>query len=360
MKTLVEKAIAETSRLSRDTHKSVAIPGVNAIFLADASSQALHRGLAEAFPGTGGSGPVASVKVHLLFNYTEQKVCDLEVTSGKTSDHELSERYRALMKPGNLLLHDLGYFDTEHFTELDAQGVFYLSRIPAAVTHFFHPDESEFNIWDMLGKSRHLSHDFDLYVGADRNLIGRVVAIRLPRSEWQKRINAVSKEKGRPLTAAEKLRCKWNLYVTNLDLEQASSETVRLIYTTRWQVELIFKSWKSTVGLNQIKHATSKEAMLTFIWARLLSGVVNLYLRSLLEPGNDGEIGILRWQRRLAAHVGKIRELFFGERWCALAQLYLRIAGKGARSEKRRRKTTRENLSDSIALDIEREVASIP
>ncbi len=190
MKTLVEKAIAETSRLSRDPHKSVAIPGVNAIFLADASSQALHRGLAEAFPGTGGSGPVASVKVNLLFNYTEQKVCDLEVTSGKTSDHELSERYRALMKPGNLLLHDLGYFDTKHFIELDAQGVFYLSRIPAAVTHFFHPDESEFNIWDMLGKSRHLSHDFDLYVGADRNLIGRVVAIRLPRSEWQKRINA--------------------------------------------------------------------------------------------------------------------------------------------------------------------------
>lgn len=356
MRTLVESAIAQTSALVSNI-QTVTVAGVNQIYHADSSIQKLNAQLAAYYPGTGSD---AAAKIHLLFNYTQQTTAHVELTSGKTSDHELSEVYASYMDAGDLLIRDRGYFDTEHFQNLDDQGVFYLSRIPASVTHFYYPDGTRFDLWEHLARSRQFEHDFDLYVGDDQVLLGRVVALRLPRHEWQARVAKLAKEKGRPLTTTEKNRAKWNLYVTNLEREQASPHTVKDLYATRWQVELIFKAWKGNAGLTQIKNAASKAAMQTILWARLLFGIVNLYVRSLLQEVTGSEIPIVRWRNRITPHVAKMRDLFFQQRWLKLAHLYEKIARKFAIGEKRFRKTSIRNLRDSIALDIKTRNASMP
>ena len=84
-------------------------------------------------------------------------------------------------------------------------------------------------------------------------------------------------------------------YATNLSAEQAPAEMIPTLYSLRWQIELIFKTWKSGVGLTQVRHASTKDALLTFVYARLLYGVVMLFARQCLFPNaGEKEIGILR------------------------------------------------------------------
>jgi len=56
-----------------------------------------------------------------------------------------------------------------------------------------------------------------------------------------------------------------NLFITNVPRTIWKTETVGKVYPIRWQVELIFKSWKSYLHLASIK--TKKAApTLCYLW----------------------------------------------------------------------------------------------
>ena len=54
------------------------------------------------------------------------------------------------------------------------------------------------------------------------------------------------------MTATKELLCGYNLYVTNALAEKLKAEDVFLIYGLRWQIELLFKMWKSLLFLDKV------------------------------------------------------------------------------------------------------------
>jgi len=42
-------------------------------------------------------------------------------------------------------------------------------------------------------------------------------------------------------------------HITNVQREKLSSKSVILLYRLRWQIEIVFKAWKSYHGLEQLK-----------------------------------------------------------------------------------------------------------
>ena len=44
----------------------------------------------------------------------------------------------------------------------------------------------------------------------------------------------------------------YNIYVTNAKVEELRGAEVVAMYWVRWQIELMFKQWKSQAGLEQI------------------------------------------------------------------------------------------------------------
>ncbi len=55
------------------------------------------------------------------------------------------------------------------------------------------------------------------------------------------------------MSADYKARLALNLYVTNTNAEQVSTQNIWDFYRLRWQIELVFKIWKSFCKIDKVK-----------------------------------------------------------------------------------------------------------
>ncbi len=62
--------------------------------------------------------------------------------------------------------------------------------------------------------------------------------------------------------------CDWNVLTTNVTSEMLSVEEVIVLYRARWQIELLFKRWKTLCGIELLDGRTDAVTMTRF-WARL-------------------------------------------------------------------------------------------
>jgi hypothetical protein len=69
----------------------------------------------------------------------------------------------------------------------------------------------------------------------------------------------------------ERKDCHW--YVTSLAPENFSPEEIGQIYRLRWQIELLFKTWKSLCRLDQVP-SEKEEVVLCLVYASLCAALL--------------------------------------------------------------------------------------
>ena len=62
----------------------------------------------------------------------------------------------------------------------------------------------------------------------------------------------VTDQKRKGITKQRLAFCRANAYITNLDAEKLPPDSARRVYSLRWQVEIVFKCWKSGFSLKQV------------------------------------------------------------------------------------------------------------
>jgi IS4 transposase len=65
-----------------------------------------------------------------------------------------------------------------------------------------------------------------------------------------------------------------NLFVTNVKREICSATAVYELYRLRWQIELVFKTWKSNLNLHKI-HNMNKIRIECMLWVKLIGILLN-------------------------------------------------------------------------------------
>jgi len=213
-------------------------------------------------------------------------------------------------------------------------------------------------IWKTL--ETHKGHHLDIFLKvSDGELFHRVIALRLPRHKWKKRLDDLTKEKGRSLTKLEKTQTKWNLMITNLSVEQAHRETIQRLYEIRWQIELLWKALKTALGIDRLRAATCEAVVRTFIYARLLNAILLLASHHHINQRVQNEIGIIDWFKRVTQKFPQIREMIRSQRFLALARMLAKLASHC--SERNHSKTSsRKNINESIVLYKKRTKCSNP
>jgi hypothetical protein len=53
----------------------------------------------------------------------------------------------------------------------------------------------------------------------------------------------------------------YSIYITNILPEQCTAQNIFQLYKLRWNIEIIFKSWKSCFCFNKLIHRTCKNAI---------------------------------------------------------------------------------------------------
>jgi len=346
LRSLVRLALAHSKTLPNT--EGVAIAGVKNILIADATSISLNNALAPIFPSTGSGGKMAGIKLHGLFNVTTGELPYLNLTEASRSDHTTKDDHFTISNPGDLLIRDLGYFEAPDLDRLHREKRFFITRVSMTVTQFLDAADQQINVWDRLISYKGFNLELNLKVGGGK-FLHRFIAMRLPRKKWMKRLDDLSKEKGRALTKLEKTQAKWNLMITNLTVEQASRETIQHLYEMRWQIELLWKSLKSSLGIDRLRAATCENVVRAFIWAKLLNTVLLLNVRGLVTYHDHQEIGLIKWFRCVSASFAKIREMLRQKQWLALARLFRELAQQ-CFNQKHSKPSTKEKLNESIDL----------
>ena len=71
--------------------------------------------------------------------------------------------------------------------------------------------------------------------------------------------------------------CDWTLVMTNLDAAQWTASEVLCLLRLRWQIELLFKLWKSELSLDSWRSQQPYQ-ILTEVYAKLLLALIQHWL----------------------------------------------------------------------------------
>lgn len=113
----------------------------------------------------------------------------------------------------------------------------------------------------------------EAYIGKDKKLFTRVIMYRLTEKQLRERMKKqVYTESKKGITYSEKSKrlAGMNLYVTNTAWEIIPMKQIHDFYSLRWQIEIVFKTWKSLFGINHC-HNIKRERLECHLYGQLIA-----------------------------------------------------------------------------------------
>ena len=248
-----------------------------AVLILDSSTVTLPDALRDRYRGCGGShgSGQAALKLQVRWDLRSGALDAVAIESGRDCDYKTSLQSDR-PAPGSLRIADLGYFDTEVLERLDDQQAFWISRLQFG-TSVFSRDGQRLALLDWLAGQRGPFVDRRVLIGTERQVPCRVVAWRVPQEvanrRRQKLIAETRRKDGRVPSRERLAWCDWTILVTNVGEELLTPREVAILYRARWQIELLFKRWKSLGLIAELSGSTEARQMVR-LWSRLLAVLV--------------------------------------------------------------------------------------
>jgi hypothetical protein len=263
----------------------VAIPLLqrfSAVLLIDSTTITLPAALAAEWPGCGGRTPLAglaSLKVQVRLELLRGGLDALELQAGRA--HDATGLVQTAPVPqGAVRLADLGYFALTVLASIVAGGGHFLCR-PKLQTRLVDGAGAPRTVAAYLAANRHGRVERQVLLGLRERLPCRLIAQRLPAplaALRLARLLAAAQREGLRVSAEQRELCHWLVLVTSLSAAQLSFGEALILYRLRWQVELLFKLWKSAgVGVADGRSADRWRTLCT-VYAKLLACVVQHWL----------------------------------------------------------------------------------
>ncbi len=264
---------AEVAR--REPGVSALLERFNGVYMLDATTISLPAPLAEEFPGCGGGngGGEAAIKVTVLLEVGSGTLAGLERSAGRAQDRGVTLQ-DAPLPAGSLRVQDLGFFTLAVLRRIDAQGGQWLSRLRMQ-TVLRTPDGERITELGTWLRRQAVAGIVDtwLQIGAQERLPARLLAVRVPQAVADGRrraLRATARKKGQAPSRAALALADWTLLVTNVPEEQLTPDEALVLARARWQVELLFKSWKDQSQLDSSSSA-KPQRVLAELYAKLIA-----------------------------------------------------------------------------------------
>jgi len=254
----------------------------NRVNVKDSSKFDLPERLKDKLPGFGGSASKAGACIQYEFEIKSGHINDLTITPANRPDSKDALATMDAVMKGDLTIRDLGYFALKYFIAAKKVGAFFLSKLNVKINVYQMKvnsfEELDFEQLYKMMKKNHIERlDKEVYIGKEEKLPVRLVIELMPDEVFSTRmqkINKYNKKKGHKTSKDYSNRARFNLFISNIPLEMIDGEAIAKIYKIRWQIELVFKIWKSIFGLDNITPMKYERLMCT-LNARLLLVLIN-------------------------------------------------------------------------------------
>lgn len=227
----------------------------NQVLLQDSTTLSLPDCLAGDFPGNVSKGKQKAVaRLQCIINIKTMQWLHISLNAFTNNDQSASGIILPLLKKGDLLIRDLGYFVLDVLEQVIKSEAFFISRLRYGVTLF---DRNGKAIkWKQLCKTASGVIDREVLIGKRQKIPVRIVMIPLPKTVANQRIRKARKDRDKRLNHSQDyyVWLWYNVFITNIPIEKMDGPAVADAYKIRWQIEILFKSWKSAGNLQQILH----------------------------------------------------------------------------------------------------------
>jgi hypothetical protein len=244
------------------------------IHIRDSSIITLPETLKSIWKGVGGTkGETAALKLQVSWEQCHGALDGIALQDGFCQDR--TSPYQAMeLVEGELHIADLGFFSLEKLAQDHQKGVLWLTRLKFK-TLLWDEQARALDLLPFLNFQNQNQLDIQVYVGGKQQVSCRLLASRVPQEvadQRRQRIKEAYRKKGRQPSAKLLQLAQWTLVLTNVPQENLSIKEALVLLKVRWQIELLFKLWKSFLNLDQW---TSRNPwrILTEIYAKLLTAI---------------------------------------------------------------------------------------
>ena len=276
-----EEALLKNSRIE----STELFDSFNKVLIEDSTCLKVGSGLVEVFSGPRVNGKkVAQSRVQLLWNMSTNFIESVEMTPFSENDVSYSSTILEFIKEKDLIIRDLGYWNIRVYSQIDVRGAYFVSRIKTntRVKKLSGNDLCMYRWLNTLDRRGVSIASRDVLIG--NNFKVRMIVEKLPETvanERRKKNLRQRNFKSRSLKNKAHYCLGWTILITNVPSEIWSRTDVVKAYSLRWQIEIIFRSWKSQLPLAKL---TAKGAGSAIHKPKTLIRLFMLYILLFLQP----------------------------------------------------------------------------
>ena len=254
----------------------------NRVLIKDSTRFDIAEQHKEKYPGSGGSASKAGMSIQYEFDLKDGMVVDMTLTPSVRQDSTDALQTQGKITENDLVIRDLGYFSLEVFEQITKNQAFFLSRLSPSVSVYENQNGSTAELsykqlYEQMIESGQTTIEINAIIGQKKRMPARLIIHLLPEGVYNERMRRVNKQhqkKGRKASGSYKEYARFSFYITNVPFEAVSSTQLMLLYRLRWQVELVFKVWKSIFKLDKIGKM-KLDRFLSLLYAKLLWVIIN-------------------------------------------------------------------------------------
>ena len=250
----------------------------NGVYIIDSTRISLPASMWESFRGS--REPYAALKAQLCVEFLSGALSALTLSDACQPDQHC-RLHIDQAQAGSLVLFDLGYYSQPNLCQLDAQGSYFICRLQSQTALYDPATGQRIELGKHLDRLPFDQQEHCFELGRKSHLPVRVVARRLAPAQAAKRRRYAKqryRRQGKACSAAYLKLLGWDLLVTNVPATILDALAVATCYRLRWQIELIFKRWKSQLKL---AHITAQRP--TRVLCQLYAGLIAVVLINWIE-----------------------------------------------------------------------------
>lgn len=225
----------------------------------------------------------ACARIQCLFDLLSERFLHFSLSPFTRNDQAASQDPLPWLRPGDLLLRDLGYFTLRSLQAVAQVGAFFLTRRRSDVALFDPLTGRPIDLLRLLSSTH--PTDCPVLLGASQRLPVRLLAFPLPQALADARRRRARADRDRRLNHPQHYLAllSWAIFLTNADSRRLPARQAAELYRLRWRVEILFKGWKSHLGLADLTSCAPRQIEAR-LFALLLLAVLFHSSLPLAEP----------------------------------------------------------------------------
>jgi hypothetical protein len=283
------------------------------VLLQDSTTLRLPQVLSAIFPGNHSRGEQKAVaRVQSIFDIKAMRFISFSLGSFTQNDQSASADIIPLVKKGDLVIRDLGYFSIAVFESIIKSQAHFVSRLRYGVT-ISDRNGKPVLLKDLL-KQKH-GVDRWVYIGSKKKVWVRLVMVPVPKLQAAEKVRKAKQDRDARCNHSKEYY-QWlgfNVYITTADKDVWTARQVYQAYRVRWQIEIIFKSWKTGFNLQHVLHEGCTNGYRVRVTIFLMLLFICLFMQKIykryknaIEKKTDKKISLLKLSIYVSSNIKEI------------------------------------------------------